>query len=43
MLVDDQGVFLSQRGNPELARFETEMEDGFLIIEYKEKQLRKSK
>ena len=27
MLVDDQGVFLSQRENPELARFETEMED----------------
>jgi uncharacterized protein YcbX len=43
MLVDDKGVFLSQRENPELARFETEMEDDFLIIEYREKTAEKVK
>jgi uncharacterized protein YcbX len=43
MLVDDQGVFLSQRENPELALFETEMEGGFLIIGHREKKAEKVK
>lgn len=36
MLVDDEGVFLSQRTTPELALFQTEIEGDFLIISHKE-------
>ena len=36
MLVDDDGVFLSQRTTPELALFQTEIEGDFLIISHKE-------
>ncbi|NRS87337.1 hypothetical protein HNQ02_000237 [Flavobacterium sp. 7E] len=36
MLVDEQGVFISQRENPELALFKTEILDGSLVISYKE-------
>ncbi|UQD55142.1 MOSC domain-containing protein [Flavobacterium sp. K5-23] len=43
MLVDDKGVFLSQRENPELALFETEMEEDFLIISHREKTVEKVK
>lgn len=36
MLVDDEGIFLSQRTTPELALFNTEIKGDFLIICHKE-------
>ncbi|WP_367755253.1 MOSC domain-containing protein [Flavobacterium sp. WC2430] len=36
MLVDEEGIFLSQRTTPELALFQTEIEGEFLIITHKE-------
>jgi hypothetical protein len=32
MLVDDEGVFISQRTYPELALFQTKIEDDFLVV-----------
>lgn len=43
MLVDDDGVFLSQRENPELALFQTEIEGDSLIISHREKTAEKVK
>ncbi|WP_367772078.1 MOSC N-terminal beta barrel domain-containing protein [Flavobacterium sp. WC2421] len=43
MLVDEDGVFLSQRTTPELALFQTEIEGEFLIISHKENPTNKIK
>jgi uncharacterized protein YcbX len=43
MLVDDKGMFLSQRENPELALFQTEIEGDSLIISHREKTTEKVK
>jgi hypothetical protein len=32
MLVDDEGVFINQRNYPELALFQTNIKDGFLVV-----------
>jgi uncharacterized protein YcbX len=43
MLVDEDGMFLSQRENPALALFKTEIEADFLIISHLEKTFEKVK
>ncbi len=43
MLVDENGVFLTQREHHELALFQTEIDDDFLTIGHKEKQQKRLK